>query len=110
MIDYDPRAVTKLGQEFKNRDNPKQIGHVIGTVVKVNPITVSVLDGQALFTDGDNLMIGDNTKGYTETVNITIDGQTHTAIITHNGLNLNDKVICQITNNNQRLLVLNKTS
>ncbi|MBV4417668.1 DUF2577 domain-containing protein [Clostridium tyrobutyricum] len=104
------RWAQEFAKKFKERDNPKQIGHVIGNVVKVNPITVSVLDGKGLFTDGDNLIIGDNAKGYKETVNITIDGTTKQAIINHDGLIINDKVICQFTNNNQKLVVLNRVS
>nr|WP_279230660.1 DUF2577 domain-containing protein [Clostridium autoethanogenum] len=92
------------------RNNPNKIGYVIGTVVQINPIKVSVLDGHAFFS-GDKLTIGDRLKGYTEVVTMSInDGENVTATITHSGLQINDKVICQFTDDNQNLIVIDKVS
>lgn len=106
---YDPRWDVKMAVEFKNRNNPKMIGHVIGTVVEVSPLKVSVLDGGAFFS-GENLTIGDKLKGYEEPATITIGDNTYTAIIHHNGLQINNKLICQFTQNNQQLIVIDKVS
>lgn len=106
---YDPAWGDKLATELKNRNNPNIIGHTIGKVVSLNPIKISILDNQAFFS-GDKLRAGDRLKGYTETVNITINGTTQTATIEHFGLQLNDNVICQFTQDNQILIVLDKIS
>lgn len=107
MCRLDARGTIKLAKEIKNRNNEKQIGHVVGTVVSINPLKVSVLGGQAFFS-GNLLIVGNKLLEYTETVNITIDGVTKQATIEHDGLQLNDSVLCQFTQDNQKLIVLDK--
>lgn len=99
----------KLAKEFKKRDNKKAVGAITGVVIGINPLSVSIYDGNAIFT-GDNLYVCEKADAYTETADITINGTAQQATIEHKGLNAGDKVACIATEDNQNLFVIDKIS
>lgn len=112
---YDPRWAERGSMEFKNRNNPQILGHKIATVVEINPIKVSVLDGQAFFSEDNEkqkLIVGSTLKEYKlpVTVSVSTDTGTYTGTGTaiHEGLKVGDKLICEFTQNNQELIVIDK--
>ena len=114
-MEYDPRYDIKFAQELKNRNNPQTLGHKIATVVQINPIKVSVLDGQAFFSEDNErqkLIIGNALKEYKlpVTVSITTDRGTYTGTGTaiHEGIKVGDKLICEFTQSNQELVAIDK--
>lgn len=48
---YNARWANEWKQEYDKRNNPQLLGHVLGIVVEIDPIKVSVLDGQAFFME-----------------------------------------------------------
>lgn len=115
-MNYDPRWPNKLAAELNNRTNPKMIGHVIGIVEEITPtIKVSVLDKQAFFSEDSEtqkLIIGNALKEYKlpVTISVTTDRGTYTGTGTavHEGLKVGDELICEFTQNNQELIVIDK--
>ena len=114
-MNYDARWDVKGAQEFKSRNNPRLLGHKIATVVSLNPIKVSLFDGQAFFSeDGEKqkLIIGNALKEYKlpVTVSVTTDRGTYTGTgtATHEGIKIGDKLICEFTQSNQELIVIDK--
>ncbi len=114
-MNYDARWAEKGAKEIKNRNNPQLLGHKIATVVQINPIKVSVLDGQAFFSEDNErqkLIIGNALKEYKlpVTVSITTDRGTYTGTGTaiHEGIKVGDKLICEFTQSNQELIVIDK--
>jgi Protein of unknown function (DUF2577). len=92
-----------LAKEFKNRENPDYIGATIGTVTSVSPLTISIYGGAGIFS-GSILAIS---KACTEyTMQVTTPSGNGTAL--HEGLKLNDKVICIADESNQRLYAIEK--
>ena len=98
-----------LAKEIKKRDNQEYIGVIVGIVVGVNPIKVSIYNGSAIFS-GNNLYVCEKVNGYTEVVNMTIDGTTQQATIEHEGVKAGDRVTCIATQDNQKLFVIDKLS
>ncbi len=98
-----------LAKEIKKRDNLEHIGVIVGIVVGVNPLKISIYNGSAIFT-GNNLYACEKVNGYTETVNLTIDGTTQQATIEHEGVKMGDRVACIVTEDNQNLFVIDKLS
>lgn len=98
----------KLAKQFKKRDNEEYVGIIVGTVVGVNPLSVSIYNGAAIFS-GDNLYICEKINGYKENVKISInESEEQSAIITHEGLKEKDRVAVVATMDNQNLFVIDK--
>ena len=70
---------TYIIKQLKNRDNIDPDEAVIGDIISIDPITVSILDGQAIFTNGVNCFIGESLKSITG--QITINGNTITSTL-----------------------------
>ena len=92
----------ELAKMFKDRDNIKQIGIMVGTVTSTSPICISV--GGITFS-GSRLIVSKGLQDRTEEV--YINGVKNT-IEYRNVLNVGDKVMIQPTADRQTFLVLDK--
>jgi len=94
---------TGMAMDFKNRENPDYIGATIGTVTSISPLTISIYGGAGVFS-GSILTIS---KACTEyTMPVTTSNGNGTA--KHEGLKINDKVICVADESNQHLYAIEK--
>jgi len=98
---------TELAKEFKLRDNKDYIGTVVGIVESINPLTVSIYGGKALFT-GDTLYVCKNATEYQIPFTLTSPDGTVSGTITHEGLKQRDKVAAISSEDNQKLFVFDK--
>lgn len=96
-----------LAQELKNRNNESRVGIIVGTVVSINPLTISIYNGKGIFT-GDNLYICKNASEYNMTVSIVLGDNTYTGTVKHEGLKENDRVAVIATEDNQKLFAIDK--
>ncbi|EHI98049.1 hypothetical protein CDLVIII_1350 [Clostridium sp. DL-VIII] len=76
---------------FNDRNNVDSPQFQIGKVVSLNPLKISISDGAAYFTEGQNLKVCETLKIMTGS--IVINGESQTFSITRN-LNVNDEVLC----------------
>lgn len=76
---------------FVDRNNVELPQFQIGKVVSLNPLKISISDGSAYFTEGQNLKVCETLK--TMTGSIVINGESQTFSITRN-LSINDDVLC----------------
>ncbi len=76
---------------FNDRNNVDPPQFQIGKVVSLNPLKISISDGAAYFTEGQNLKVCETLKIMTGL--IVINGESQTFSITRN-LNVNDEVLC----------------
>lgn len=81
---------------LNDRNNIDPSKFEIGTVVTVDPLKVSIQDGQAYFTEGQNLKVCESLKTITGT--IVINGESQTFSIKRD-LNENDEILCFPLNN-----------
>lgn len=91
----------ELAKELKSRNNTNPIGIVEGTVVAINPITISILNGDVII-DSENSYLCKNVTEYTMKV-ATSNG---TGTATHEGLRVGDRVAVLATENNQKFFVI----
>jgi len=99
---------TYIIKQLKNRDNIDPDEAVIGDIISIDPITVSILDGQAIFTNGVNCFIGESLKSITG--QITINGNTTTDFTITRTLSIDDKVLCLPINKGQKYVIVDKIS
>lgn len=76
---------------FIDRNNVDPAKFEIGIVVTVNPLKISIQNGAAYFTEGQNLKVCETLK--TMTGSIVINGESQAFSIARN-LNVNDEVLC----------------
>jgi len=93
----------KLADEMKKRNNIERIGTVAGLVIGVNPLKISILNGDVILGE-DDLYVCQSATDYTMDV-ITTE-ETGTAY--HQGLQVNDKVAMVAAENNQKFFVIDK--
>ena len=97
-----------LANELKNRDNESPIGVIVGIVTSISPITISIYNGAALFSD-ENLYVCKNATEYQIPFSlIGYEGTTITGTITHEGLKVDDRVAAIATEDNQKLFIIDK--
>ena len=82
---------------FSARDNVDPPNFYIGKIVFLDPLKISIADGQAYFTEGDNLKICETLKSVTG--NVVLDSIAEHGSITTNGtitrtLNIGDEILC----------------
>lgn len=51
-----------LAKEFKNRNNKKLIGPIVGKLVSVDPVLISIFDGDIML-GSNNLYLSDGSSG-----------------------------------------------
>ena len=104
----------EFANELKNRDNESPIGVIVGKVTKISPLTVSIYDGAASFSELDsegNILIYKckNATEYQIPFSLTgYEGTTITGTITHEGLKVGDRVAAIATEDNQKLFIIDK--
>lgn len=79
----------ELARMFKERNNKKSIGAIIGKIVGVNPYKISIFDGQIILQQ-EQLYFCENILNNT------------------NSLKVNDEVMLVATENGQKFFVIDK--
>jgi hypothetical protein len=97
---------TYIINQLKTRDNVDPDEAMIGDVISINPITVSILDGQVILTDGINCSIGESLKSITG--QILIDGGVTTNFTITRTLSIDDRVLCLPYNKGQNYVIVEK--
>ena len=77
---------------FNERNNIDPPSFYIGKIVSLNPIKISISDGQAYFTEGDNLKVCENLKTIKGTI-IIGNGELQTFSIVRD-LKEKDEILC----------------
>lgn len=77
---------------FNERNNEAPPSFYEGTVIQVNPLKISVMGGQAYFTEDINLKVCETLKTIGGTITIG-NGESQTFSITRD-LNEGDKILC----------------
>jgi hypothetical protein len=95
----------RLAKQFKKRDNEEKIGAIVGIVEEIDPLTVSIYNGQGIFS-GDKLYVAKECTEYTMQVTVTTGDGTYTGTAKHEGLKKGDRVACVATDDNQKLFLL----
>jgi hypothetical protein len=101
MTTYD----TYLLEQLNKRNNKEPLDAVIGTIISINPITVSLFGGKATFTEGTNCYVCKSLKSYTGT--IVIDGTAKSFAITRE-LTIDDDVLCIPLSKGQKYAIIDK--
>lgn len=96
----------KLAKEFKKRNNREIDETVIGTVIGVNPISISIFNGSVIL-NSNNSYICSNLGIFSGTC--TVDGKTGTCTIDRS-LKVNDKVLCIPSNAGQTYFIIDKVA
>lgn len=109
VLRKNARWDVNLAKELKKRDNEDYIGIIVGTVVEVNPLTISIYGGKAVFS-GDSLYVCKNATEYQIPVTLTTPNGVVSGTITHEGLKDRDRVAVIATEDNQKLFVIDKLS
>lgn len=105
------QAINELAQLFKERDNPKQIGTMIGTVISANPVSVSI---GKITLDASRLIVAERlTDRIEEVYQRYIDSGTmgefkKYEIKYDKVLKVGDRVIVSPTEDNQTFIVTDK--
>jgi hypothetical protein len=81
---------------FNERNNADPVPFYIGTVIQVNPLKISIQNGEAYFTEGENLKVCESLK--TTAGTIIINGQSQICSITRS-FNIGDSMLCYPLNN-----------
>jgi hypothetical protein len=76
---------------FNERNNIIPPSFYIGKIIQLSPLKISIQDGQAYFTEGDNLKVCETLKKITGT--IVINGESQTFSISRD-LILGDSILC----------------
>ncbi len=101
----------EFAKELKNRDNPDVDEAVIGDIIEINPVTVSLFNGQAIFTEGVNCYVCEILRGIKGTITIDdipgIGAVTSTCTISRT-LKKGDKVLCIPTANGNKYFIKDK--
>ena len=98
----------ELANELKSRDNESPIGIITGIVTSISPLTISIYNGAALFSD-ENLYVCKNATEYQIPFTLNgYNGATITGTITHEGLKEGDRVAAIATEDNQKLFIIDK--
>jgi len=106
-MNYD----VELGKLFKDRENQDVDEAIIGDIIKTNPITVSLFNGQAIYTDGVNCYVCESLKSIKGTIildNIADHGTITTGFTITRDLNIGDEVVCIPTANGQKYIIVEK--
>ena len=77
---------------FNERNNVDPPSFYTGKIVSLNPMKISISDGQAYFTEGDNLKVCETLKTITGTIVIG-SGEPQTFTITRD-LKKDDEILC----------------
>lgn len=96
-----------VAKEIKKRNNETYIGAVVGTVEQINPLIISILNKQAIFS-GNNLYVCKNVTEYQIPFSLSSPDGAVSGTITHEGLKLGDKVTVIATEDNQKIFVIDK--
>lgn len=102
MSDWD----VKIAKLFKERENQSRIGPIIGQVVAVDPVKVSIFEGNATLS-GNNLYCNSSLLKHSKTC--VINGE-KILIEFENELNIGDKVLVIPTESEQKFFLINKLS
>lgn len=103
------RNLTKLSVEIKKRNNEKFIGIVVGTVVSINPLSISIYGGKSIFS-GERLYVCKNATEYKIPFTLSSPDGAVSGTITHEGLREEDRVAVIATEDNQKLFIIDKLS
>jgi len=82
---------------FNERNNVDPPNFYIGKIVSLDPLKISIADGQAYFTEGDNLKVCETLKNING--NIVLDSVSEYGSIATNftitrNLNIDDEILC----------------
>lgn len=82
---------------FNERNNIDPANFYIASVVQVNPLKLSIRNGQAYFTEDDNLKVCESLKSLSGSItlnNIPEHGSVTTNFIITRTLNVGDNILC----------------
>lgn len=82
---------------FNERNNLEQSVFYIGSVIQVSPLKLSLKDGQAYFTENDNLKVCETLKSLSGSIvlnNIPEHGSVTTDFTITRTLNIGDNILC----------------
>lgn len=105
---------TEMATFFKDRNNPEQMGVVVGSVTSVNPLQISIYNGNAILSKANNnLYIGSMIQtaisvNYTLDNIPTIGSVSTTGTIKMNVLKVGDLVACMPSGDGQKFYVFDK--
>lgn len=94
--------INELAMMFKERDNKKQLGTLVGTVVSTSPLSISI---GSITISGDRLFVAQNLLDRTEEV--LLNG-TKATIEYKEVLKVGDRVIINPTSDNQTYIATEK--
>lgn len=101
----------ELGRLFKDRENIDIDESLIGDIISTNPISISILNNNAIFTQGDNLYICESLKSISGSIVLESVAE-HNSIVTNfsitRELNVKDKVLCVPLSNGQKYVIIDK--
>lgn len=100
-----PKWSVEMGKYFKSQQNPEYIGIVEGTIEQVEPIAISIYNKQIIFHK-EKIYTCKHVLPYTETIQVIVNGESGSGTVQHDGIKQGDKVACMITEDNQKLFVL----
>lgn len=96
--------IKEMAKAFKDRNNPEQLGMVIGTVISTNPLKVSIYNGSAILSkENNNLWIGSLLQ---DPISANINSENGT--IKLNILNNGDHVACIPSADGQKFVIFDK--
>lgn len=101
---------SEIAKMFKDRENVMPVESVIGTVININPLTISIYEGAGILS-GDIIYVCESLKGIEG--NITLDNVAdHGSIITNfkitRELKEQDRVMCIPTNGGSKYFIVDK--
>lgn len=97
--DYD------FAREFKKRDNQEVEGAVIGTVISVDPLSVSLFSGSVILNNRNSYVCSN--LGILQGTILVGDGKTGTCTIDRS-LKSGDEVLCIPSSNGQTYFIIDK--
>lgn len=98
-----------LAKEFKNRDNKKPFGAILGDVINIEPLKISIFDNKVMLTGEHFYVCNSLTDKYVRQADIEINGTVNDSKITYkNILKVGDKVLCIPSSDGQSFYIIDK--
>lgn len=99
-----------LTKQFRDRDNKEQVSATIGTIISVNPMSISLYNGKVILNNKQIIVCN---SLLTINANIVLNnvaeyGTVTTECIITNTINNGDKVLCLPTSDGQTFFILDK--
>lgn len=106
----------KLAQHLRTRDNQEAEGPTLGEVIALEPLTISIYDGNATIIQGDKCYICSSLIiNYTRAASIFLKSVGNIGAVTTDGtitykdiLKIKDKVLCLPSADGQTFFIIDK--